>query len=107
MQIKAINTQKTKMMMSVFETSFLQKACGRQYQPSPVVPPFHMYTPFPTSDPRFHLIAGALQFEYLGLLLKLTMHLATTGAIRRATQGQSIIQNVSYSIRYVQKNLSN
>jgi len=50
------------------------------------MPPFHVYSPFPTSDPRSYPIHEVFQFEYLGLILdpKLTMHLAT---LRRAAQG--------------------
>ena len=47
-------------------------------------------------------ITEILQFECLGLILdpKLTMHLATTEAIRRAAHGQSVTQAVSSSLRY-------
>ena len=95
-----INTQKTK-VMAFFETPSLQKARGGQHQPSPTLSPFHIHAPFPTSDPRSHLIAEVPQFEYLGLILdpKLAMHLATTEAIRHATHGQSVTQAVSYSLR--------
>jgi len=50
-------------------------------------------------------MSEVLQFEYLGLILdpKLTMHLATTEAIRRATHGQSVTQAVSFSLRYDKK----
>ena len=66
------------------------------------MPPFHVYAPFPTTYPRSHLTQEVLQFEYLGLVLdpKLTMHLAANASITRATQGQSLIQAVSYSLRY-------
>ena len=42
------------------------------------------------------------KFEYLGLILdpKLTVHLATVEAIRRASQGQALALPVSYSLRY-------
>ena len=64
--------------------------------------PFHMYSPFPTSNPRSHPILEVSQFEYLGLNLdpKLTMHLATVEAIHRASQGQALVLAVSYSLRY-------
>jgi len=111
-----INTQKTKVMaffetpslqkvMAFFETPSLQKACGGQHRPGPTLPPFHIHAPFPISSPGSYLITEVLQFEYLGLLLdpKLTMHLATTKAIRRAAHGQSVTQAVSYSLRYDKK----
>ena len=65
----------------------------------PTLPPFHIHAPFPTCSPCTYLITEVLQFEYLGLILdpKLTMHLATTEAIRRAAHGQSVTQAVSYS----------
>jgi len=68
----------------------------------PTLTPFHIHAPFPTSSPCSYLITEVLQFEYLGLILdpKLTMHLATTEAIRRAAHGQSVTQAVSYSLRY-------
>ena len=96
-----INTQMTA-VIAFFETPSLQKACGGQLKPSPTLTPFHIYAPFPTSDPRFHLITWGFQFQYLGLILdpKLTMHFATTEAIRRAAQGQPVTQAVSYSLRY-------
>ena len=64
------------------------------------MPPFHVYSPFPTSDPRSYPIHEVFQFEYLGLILdpKLTMHLATVEAIRRAAQGQALALAVSYSL---------
>jgi len=98
MQIK---TQKTK-VMAFFETPSLQKARGSQHQPGPTLPLFHIHAHFPTSSPCSYLITEVLQFEYLGLILdpKLTMHLATTEAIRRAIHGQSVTQAVSYSLRY-------
>jgi len=98
-----INTQKTN-VMAFFETPSLQKdrASGGQHRPGTTLPPFHIHTPFPTSSPCSYLITEVLQFEYLGLVLdpKLTMHLATTEAIRRAAHGQSVTQAVSYSLRY-------
>ena len=97
-----INTQKTK-VMAFFETPSLQKARGGQHRPGQSLPPFHIHAPFPI--PCTHLITEVLQFEYLGLILdpKLTMHLATTEAIRRAAHGQSLTQAVSYSLRYDKK----
>jgi len=99
-----INTQKTK-VMAFFETPSLQKARGGQHQHGPTLPPFHIHAPFQTSSPCSYLITEVLQFEYLGLILepKLTMHLATTEAIRRATHGQFVTQAVSYSLRYHKK----
>jgi len=100
-----INTQKTK-VMAFFETPSLHKARGGQHRPG-LTPPFHIHAPFPTSSPCSYLITEVLQFEYLGLILdpKLTMHLATTEAIRRAAaaHGQSVTQAVCYSIRYDEK----
>jgi len=66
------------------------------------MPPFHVYSPFPTSDPRSYPILEVSQFEYLGLILdpKLIMHLATVEAIRRASKGQALALAVSYSLRY-------
>jgi len=97
-------TQKIK-VMAFFETPSLQKARGGQHRPGSTLPPFHIHTPFPTSSPCSYLINEVLQFEYLGLILdpKLTMHLATTEAIRRAAHGQSVTQAVSYSLRYDNK----
>jgi len=88
--------------MAFFETPSLQKARSGQHRPGPTLPPFHIHAPFPTSSPCSYLITELLQFEYLGLILdpKLTMHLATTEAIRRAAHGQSVTQAVSYSLRY-------
>jgi len=99
-----INTQKRK-VMAFFETTSLQKARGGQHRPGPTLPPFHIHAPFPTSSPCSYLITEVLQFEYLGLILdpKLTMHLATTEAIRRAAHGQSVTQAVAYSLRYDKK----
>jgi len=99
-----INTQKTK-VTTFFETPSLQKARGGKHRPGPTLPPFHIHAPFPTSSPCSYLITEVLQFEYLGLILdpKLTMHLATTEAIRRAAHGQSVTQAVSYSLRYDKK----
>jgi len=96
-----INTEKTK-LMAFFETPALVRARGDQHQTSPTMPPFHVYSPFPTSDPRSYPIFEVFQFEYLGLILdpKLTMHLATVEAIRRASQGQALALAVSYSLRY-------
>jgi len=64
--------------------------------------PFHVYSPFPTSDPRSYPIHEVSQFEYLGLILdpKLTMHLATVEATHRASQGQDHTLSDSYSLRY-------
>jgi len=99
-----INTQKTK-VMAFFETPSLQKARGGQHQPGPTLPPFHIHAPFPISSTCFYLITEVLQFEYLGLILdpKLTMHLATTEAIRRTAHGQSVTQALSYPLRYDKK----
>jgi len=96
-----INTDKTK-IMTFFETPALLRARGVRHQPGPTMPPFHVYSPFPTSDPRSYPIHEVSQFEYLGLILdpKLTMHLATVQAIRRASQGQALALAVSYSLRY-------
>jgi len=98
-----INTEKTE-IMAFFETPALSgfRARGGQHQPSPTMPPFHVYSPFPTSDPRSYPILEVSQFEYLGLILdpKLTMHLATVEAIRRASQGQALALAVSYSLQY-------
>ena len=60
------------------------------------MPPFHVYSPFSTSDPRSHPILEVSQFEYLGLILdpKLTIHLATVEDIRRASQGQVLVITV-------------
>ena len=57
----------------------------------------------PNLLPLSYLITEVLQFEYLDLLLdlKLTMHLATTEAIRCTAHGQSV--TVSYSLRYDKK----
>jgi len=57
----------------------------------------------PNLLPLSYLITEVLQFEYLDLFLdlKLTMHLATTEAIRCAAHGQSV--TVSYSLRYDKK----
>ena len=91
-----IDTQKTQ-VMAFFETPSLQKARGGQYRPGPTLPTFHIHAPFPISSPCSCLITEVLQFEHLGLILdpKLTMHLATTKAIRRAAHGQSVTQTVS------------
>ena len=72
-----INTEKTK-IMAFFETPALLRGRGGQHQPSPTMPPFHVYSPFPTSDPRSYPILQVSQFEYLGLILdpKLTIHVA-------------------------------
>jgi len=94
-----INPYKTK-AMAFFETPSLQKARGGQHRPGPTLPPFHIHAPFPNFSRYSYLITEVLQFEYLGLVLdpKLTMHLATTEAIRRAAHGQSVTQAVSYSL---------
>ena len=96
-----VNAQKTK-VMGFFETPSLQKARGGQHQPGPTLPPFHIHAPFPTSFPCSYFITEVLQFEYSGLILdpKLSMHLTTIEAIRRAAHGQSVTQAVSYSLRY-------
>ena len=98
-----IDTEKTK-IMAIFETPALLHARGGQHQPSPTMSPVHVYSPFPTSDPRSYPIHEVSQFEYLGLILdpKLTMHLAIVGAtgIRHASQGQALSLAVSYSLRY-------
>jgi len=88
--------------MAFFETPALLRARGVQNQPSPTMYPFHVYSPFPTSNPSSYPIHEVCQFEYLGLILdpKLTMHLATVEAIRRASQGQALALAVSYSLRY-------
>jgi len=90
--------------MAFFETPALLRARRGQHPPGPTMPPFHVYSPFPTSDPRSYPIHKVSQFEYLGLILdpKLTMHLATVKAIRRASQGhgQALALTVSYSLRY-------
>jgi len=81
-----INTSKTK-IMAFFETPALLRARGGQHQPGPTMPPFQVYSPFPTSGPRSYLIHKFSQFEYLCLILdpKLTMHITTVEAIRRAS----------------------
>ena len=91
--------------MAFFETPSLQKARGGQHRPGPTLPPFHIHAPFPISSPCSYLITEVLHFEYLGLILgpRLTMHLATTEAIRRAALGQSVTTAVSYSLRYDKK----
>ena len=63
-----MNTGKTK-IMAFFETPALLRARGGQHQPGPTMPPFHVYSPFPTSDPRPYPIHKVSQFEYLGLIL--------------------------------------
>jgi len=90
------NTEKLK-IMAFFETPALLRARGGQCQPSPTMPPFHVYSPFPTSNPRSYPIHKVSQFEYLGLILdpKLTMHLATVEVIRHASQGQALALAVS------------
>jgi len=101
MQIKTHTTR----VMAFFETLSLQKARGGKQQPSPTLYLFHIHAPFPTSDPRSHLKIKVLHFEYLGLILdpKLTMHLATSIAIRRATHGQSVTKAFSFSFHYENK----
>jgi len=88
-------------LIMAFFPAFL-RAWGGQHQPSPIMPPIHVYSPFPTSDPRSYPIHEVSQFEYLGLILdpKLTMHLATVEAMHRASQGQALALAVSYSLRY-------
>jgi len=90
--------------MAFFETPALLRARGGQHQPSPTMPPFHVYSPFPTSDPCSYPIHAVSQFENLGLILdpELTIHLATVAAIRRASQGQPLALAVSYSLRYTE-----
>jgi len=63
-----INTGKTQIMVFC-ETPALLRAWGGQHQPGPTMPPFHVYSPFPTSDPRSNPIHEVSQFEYLGLIL--------------------------------------
>jgi len=46
-----INTDKTK-IMAFFETPALLRARGGQHQPGATMPPFHVYSPLPTSEPR-------------------------------------------------------
>jgi len=79
--------------MDFFETPALLRARGNHHQPGPTIPPFHVYLPFSTSDPRSYPIHEVSQFEYLGHILdpKLTMHLATVEAIQRACQGQALL----------------
>jgi len=91
--------------MAFFETPSLQKARGGQHQPGPTLPSFHIHAPFPTSSPCSYLITEVLQSEYLKCILgpKLTMHIATTEAIRHAAHCQSMTQAISYSLRYNQK----
>jgi len=57
-----INTDKTK-IMAFFETPALLRARGGQYQPGPTMPLFHVYSPFPTSDPRSYPIHEVFQFS--------------------------------------------
>jgi len=73
--------------MAFFETPGLLCTRGGQHQPGPTMPPFHVYSPFPTSDHRSYPIHEVFQFEHLRLILdpKLAMHLATVEAIRRAS----------------------
>jgi len=86
--------------MVFFKTPALLRARGGQHQPSSTMPPFHVYSPFPTTDPRWNPILEVSQFEYLCRTLdpKLTMHLATVEAIRCASQGQALALAVSYSL---------
>jgi len=88
--------------MVFFETAVLLRVRGGQQQPSPTMTPFHVYSPFPTSDPRSYPILEVSQFEYLGLILdpELTIHLATVEAIRCVSQGQVLALAVSYSLLY-------
>jgi len=62
--------------------------------------PFHVYSPFPTSDPGSYPIHEVFQFGDLGLILypKLTVHLATIEVIQRTAQGQALALTVSYSL---------
>jgi len=96
---KSIQGKKT---IAFIETPVLLRARGGQHQPGPTMPPFQVYSPFPTSDPRSYPIHKVFQFEYLGLILdpKLTMHLATVEAIRRASPVQALALAVSYSLGY-------
>jgi hypothetical protein len=96
-----MNTDKTK-ILAFFETLALLRARGGQHQPGPTMPPFHVYSPFPTSDPHSYPIHEVFQFEYLGIILdyELATHLATVKAIQRASQGQALALAVSYSLRY-------
>jgi len=91
-------------IMAFFQTPALLRARGGQHQPGPTMPPFHfhVYSAFPTSDPSLFPIHKVFQFEYLGLILdpKLTMHLATVDAIRRAAQWQALALAVSYLLQY-------
>jgi len=91
--------------MAFFQTHVLVRARGGQHQPGPTMPPFHVYSPFPTSDHCSYPIHKVFQFEYLGLILdpKLIMHLATVEATRRAAQGQALALAVSCSLRYDRK----
>jgi len=56
-----LNIEKTKIMV-FFETPALLRARGGQHQPSPTMLPFHVYSPFPTSDPLSHPILEVSQF---------------------------------------------
>ena len=85
-----INTDKTK-IMAFFETPALLRARGGQHQPSPTMPAFHVYSPFPISDPRSYPILEVSQFEYLGLILDPKLNYAPRNCGNLA---------VSYSLRY-------
>jgi len=55
--------------MAFFETHALLRAQGCQHKLGPTMPLFHVYSPFPSSDPRLYPIHEVSQFEYLGLIL--------------------------------------
>jgi len=83
--------------MAFFETPALLCAWGGQHQPCPTMPSFHVYSPFPTSDPRSYPTHEVSHFEYLDPILepKLTMHLTNVEAIQRASEGQALALTVS------------
>ena len=107
-EIACKSTQKKQKIMAFFETPALLRAREGQHQPSPTMPQFHVSSPFPTSDPRSYPILEVSQFEYLELILdpKLTMHLATVEAIRRASPGQALALAVSYSLCFIKLQLA-
>jgi len=88
--------------MAFCETLSLLCARGGQHKPGPTMPPFYVYSPFPTSDPSSYPVHEVFQFEFLGLILnpKLTMHLATVESIQRAPQGQVLALDICYSLWY-------
>jgi len=53
--------------MAFFETLTLLRARGGQHQPGPTMPPFHVYSPFPTSDPRSYPIHESSNLSTLAL----------------------------------------